>query len=123
MLRNVKCNSAKVCADCRFFKPNVEHYHVDERLKYGVCTHPTATDVDVITGDHKHMLAQDVRKNKDLCGPNGKNFIPEHRTLLLYRMLRAHIRFNEIARFLALLAYFLGWCALLCIAAIASKKA
>lgn len=124
MLRNTKCHSAgttRVCADCKYFRPQLQRYPAEERLKYGVCTHPTSTDVDMITGDHKYMLAKDVRKNKDLCGPNGEYFFHEQRVVLLFRLVRAHMYFFVVSDFMTRLAIFLFWCAMICLVTLSTK--
>lgn len=110
MLRNVKCFSTKkspACVDCRYFRPQFEHYHVEDRLKNGLCTHPKVTDVDLITGDHKYKAASIVRHNKDQCGTQGEYFCSHDTVLLVLRMIRCHIRFKNIMEFIGQLAFFL----------------
>jgi hypothetical protein len=118
MLRNVRCLDAKVCADCRYFRPQFSHYYANDRLKYGVCTHPNVTNIDIITGDHTYPLAETVRRNKDLCGSHGKYFYQEDKVLLILRMIRIHIRFNIILSNIAHLAFFICCCSIILLACV-----
>jgi hypothetical protein len=89
----------RYCTQCKYFRlNNVEWYSRDNQIHYGVCTHPSANTIDVVTGDNIYEYAFDMRKDKSshiddlhLCGKVGlyyeQNLPPSTINLNIINML------------------------------------
>lgn len=100
-----KCSdyTSKLCMDCKFYTPYLDYHKVEDKLQYGLCTHPNFTDTDIVTGETYHEYACEVRYNKKQCGPEARYYEKEDTTWILLRTIRAYMSVRTIFKIFTLI--------------------
>ncbi len=57
----------KICKNCIYYKSKLFHL-------MPVCSHPSATRINIITGDKTYTYCHRARQQEDFCGALGKEF-------------------------------------------------
>ena len=113
----VKTYAAKVCSNCKYFSPDVECYYIDERFKFGLCTHKSSEKVDIITGDVDYKRASLMRTYKTHCGPDAQFYEADTKIFVILRTIRSYLRIREtmtnIAVVLGVMLAVICYCVLL----------
>ena len=110
--------SSKICMDCKFYMPYLDYHNIDERMQYGLCKHPSSTEIDVITGETYHSYAYEMRENKKQCGPEGNFYVKDHTIWIILRTIRTYINVRKILSALAILCI---WIFIIALASLSRK--
>ena len=92
----VKTYAAKVCSNCKYFRPNVEYYYVDDRFKHRLCIHPESKIIDGVSGDVDYNQITLMRYCKNHCGPDAQFYEADTKLFVILKIIRAYIHIREI---------------------------
>lgn len=94
-----------ICKDCVHFCPSFSYSSREQRVAWGMCTHPTSRAIDVITGNVTYRYASTARFSED-CGLEGKLYAPE--TSLVRKVVKNMPSALEIVVFCFWFVVFVG---------------
>lgn len=73
---NTPHKNMKFCTNCKYFQPNLQWSTPQNKLLYGLCTHPTSiTSISHHTGIVEYREAQERRKDPRGCGISARFFL------------------------------------------------
>jgi hypothetical protein len=71
-------------------------------MKYGVCTYPKFTNTNIISGVIEYKEARDIRKDKEMCGTEGKYYEKDGVISLVSREINMNFVYNCVLVFLVI---------------------
>lgn len=95
--------TSKLCMNCKYYIPHLKYHNIDDRLQYGLCTHPKFTDIDIVTGETYYEYACKMRYNIKHCGPEARYYEKESAKWIILKTIRAYISIQNIVKFITII--------------------
>lgn len=64
----------KICRHCKYFEPDTSKLFLSDKLRFGICKHPSALTENPIHGKPEHMYASIFRMPGNSCGKEATHF-------------------------------------------------
>lgn len=93
-------DKANICIQCKYFVVNQNWYSEENKIDYGLCTHPKLVVIDPVTGNIEYPYAVDMRSSytsstsEFACGLKGHLFEMNEDT----KKVTKHVKMLEEAR-------------------------
>lgn len=70
----LKMAAKVICKTCKYFRPDTRWFSRDNQLKFGLCQHPSAQTVNLVSGHVTYEKAEEMRYRTGPCGLNAQYY-------------------------------------------------